>query len=98
MASGVSEKPIIVRIANGQPVWTWRFRLAGWMRTLTARLDPCHTIVIVTDDLRLMQHAIDGCVKLMWQKQAAEQYAANESFIQACALQNWQPDDEGRPQ
>jgi hypothetical protein len=97
MAGRVSKKPIIARIADGPPALTWRFRLAAWFRIWSMRLDDGHMIVVVTDDVHLMQLAIDGCVKLMIQKQAVEIWEANKDFLLACELQNWNPDGE-RPQ
>lgn len=92
-----SDRPIIARIADGPWVGTLRQKAATLLRRWAAALDPSHTIVIVTTDRVLMRHAIDGCVKLMWQKQAMDLYEANKDYLMACELQNWKP-DEGRPQ
>lgn len=90
---GADGHPIIARIANGPWAGTLRQKAACILRRWASMLDPAHSIVIVTDDLHLMRLAIDGCVKLMCQKQAAELFEANKDYIMKAELANWRPEE-----
>lgn len=89
---------MIIRIGTIPEIWTWRGRVARWLRYWASRADRATVIVLASDNAGLKMQCVHGCTRLFLQAQAYEFAREHADDIRtmeyAQALQEWEPDGE----